>query len=186
MKNRSWWGLSLLLGLAFVVTSAPSAVLAQVQSKAQRNCIYRINARMSGVALKEGIVVEGCVSKFASGRLDEGVTLQRCRVADGNTVDGSVKGLHAAEAQNCGTPPDFGFTNASIVSGAAIGETLKLYFDIFGLDGDKAIVTELENADGAKCQQNAQDAWRLLLDRILDEFAYCKKKVLIAGADGPE
>jgi len=149
------------------------------QTSAQQKCITGMNKAGSKVALTQGKINVGCV-KYAGKVSDSDPAA--CVVADarGKLAKARVKTLKVV-ARSCTETPDFGFTDASTVNGAASSEELGLLEDVFGPDLNASLIVGTVDKRGAYCQAAAAKTYEKIVVAKLKAFNGCKKTGLKSG-----
>src|SRR5687768_9550255 len=121
---------------AFVGVTSTSA---QVQSKAQGNCISATNKAFLGVAKAQGRANGSCVAAASKGTATG--PLDTCLTADASGKIGKARAkVDATIAGKCTEVPSYGFTSAAIGSDGAVAQEIALLRDVFGDDVGAAVI----------------------------------------------
>jgi hypothetical protein len=160
--------------VSFLMVVSASGAFAQ-QSAAQQKCLNAVNKDGAAVARTQGKENVACL---------KGAGTQLCLTADAKSKVLKAKNKTAADAtKSCGTPPDFGYTSAAIINGAASQGEIDLTADVFGPDLGPAVIGCNPNKAGCACQQKILKTVEQLASVKLAEFVKCKKAVLEAGTN---
>ena len=166
---------------AIILTgSVVAAASAQVQTRAQQNCIRGLNQAGATVAGIVGKRFVACVKAAGSGKLVVGTTAEACLLADprGTLAKAQAK-ASTIEAKRCGTPPSFGPTTAAAVN-TAFAATVRVH-PVFGADLDAAIIPAATSRDGAACQLAVATGMVEIANAKVKAFNACKTAGLRSG-----
>ncbi len=179
-------------------TSTTVAVVPLEQSKAQQQCITRMNKEARSVARQYLRAAESCVKNAQRGKLaalgnppDE-QSAQACLTNDVNgKVQRSVDKLTQTDDAHCLADPlqlpDYGSQDSGASLSSLRAQTLTLVADLFGPTLDPTVVSSvLDHPDttksvdrsGAKCQLAVLKRVSRLHDILWKEALSAKKKVL--------
>jgi hypothetical protein len=159
---------------------APGAS-AQVQSKAQQNCIKGLNKAGAALALAVGKRSIACVRAACKGKLPVGTTAEQCLDADprGKLATAAARAVKA-EARLCGAPPNFGATTAAAVTDAFAA--ISRVHRVFGPDLDAAIVSAAADRAAADCQVAVATGMADIANAKIRAFNACKAVGLKNGS----
>ncbi len=171
---RSLTFCSLLVSL--VATSAS----AQVQTKAQQNCIKKLNGAGAAIARVVARQFLACVAAACKGKLSPGTTAETCLTADprGTLAKAQAKAA-ALEARLCTTPPSFGPTTGADIA-AAFGAPTRVR-SLFGPDLDAALIATASDRAGAACQLAVAKGMTDVAAAKVKAFNACKAAGLKSG-----
>ena len=156
-----------------------SPAWAQVQSPDQQKCVTSLNKAGAKVSATQGKENAACVKNAGKGTEADATA---CLTADSKSkVQTASDKVATTFDKSCQTLPDFGPTDAAVVSTAAKDETLGLATDLFGADVTGAMVLATTDSDAAKCQASMIKAAQKLSDLILKDFGSCKSSGFKAG-----
>jgi cysteine-rich repeat protein len=158
-----------------------------LESKDQQSCINELNKALAKVAKTYGKHIDRCIKEGSRSRLPAG-NIENCVVETGTfgkdkVQDAKDKTLDKAGPNGKCPPaaePDFGATDANTVNQVALAKELSLIQAVFGSDLDAAIISEVDNKDGSKCQQGVAKAAKKCQGAKLKAFNGCKKSGLSA------
>jgi hypothetical protein len=151
--------------------SGSAYVYTPVQDRAQQTCLNALNLDLARVAQARERSIALCLRNRA--RL--GVSAATCLAATDPQVEKAQSRTIADEAKRCFVLPTLGATSAAVVNAAAVQAGSEVVEDLFGPNLDLALVTQVADRNGARCQQQvAKAAGKCLLTKI-KEFNRCKK-----------
>ena len=158
-------------------------------SKAHQKCINALNQLGAKLAAAQHKVSLECLDDAAAGNTaDLGVpaTAQDCLA---NDPDGKVAKAQAktvsGETGKCDAAdlPGFAYAGAAALNAAGKAEGIALMSDLFGADLSAAVIDEVADPTGARCQQDVVKETQAL-SNLLFKLAVKQKKKLIAGTAG--
>jgi hypothetical protein len=155
------------------------AALGQLQNRAQRKCINKLNKDTCKVAAKQGKENFSCVKAARKGTATAGcLTLD----AKGKVGKAKTKTVNDESKNDClaANAPNFGYTSAASGNGAAQNREVELFVDVYGTSDPTAVISAAK-ATG-KCQAAVTKGLEKLIATKWKQYVSCKKKTLKGGA----
>jgi uncharacterized protein (DUF1800 family) len=153
-------------GLAAVGHAAP-------QSADQQRCLNDLTKSGANVVKHQGKSSWKCLRNASRGKTDklgdtgETLTAQACLTNDvGGKVAKHLQRTVDKDLTRCqgAAAPDFAYTGAAAINGAAGGASLAVVATLFGPDLDAAVVDYDADRDGTKCQAEVLKAAHRIVD----------------------
>jgi hypothetical protein len=172
--------------LAALLMAAPMAS-AQIQTKAQGNCILKINKDGVAVQKRQGKIQAECVKRKTNNEfMGQPTATEDC--VNNDAHDKLVKNKDkttADDAEYCGglATPNYGHTDAMTVNDAAVNAERALIHDIFGADLDANLFEKDPNADQANCQRGVHKRVEQYAVTLSSVFRKCKNETLETADD---
>ncbi|HXC50308.1 MAG TPA: ice-binding family protein [Candidatus Limnocylindrales bacterium] len=169
--------------LALMAVSGTS--LADQQTSGQQKCLNKVSGGGRKVTSSTIRNSSDCMKKGSAGSLPPGTTAQDCLFADlkGRIAKARLK-VDSAGQSYCisPVPPDFGYTDSTLVGDAHEDEAVALVPDCFGSDLDAALAGPLAADPSAKCSAGTLSATSRISDAMLKQYLGCMKTGLKDGS----
>jgi len=167
--------------LATLLLAAPMASAIE-QTKAQGNCILKINKDGVAVQKRQGKIQAECVKRKTNNEFMGNPTGTEVCV-NNDLHDKLVKNKAKTTADDgayCGglAAPDFGHTDAGTVNTAAVDAERNLIHDIFGANLDTSLKEKDPFADIANCQRGVHKRVEQYAVTLSSVFRKCKNEAL--------
>jgi hypothetical protein len=174
--------IAVVAGLALSVAAAANA---QIQTKAQQKCIFKINKDAIKTQAAQGKVNSGCIKDYVKGKISGPTAAEDCIQNDvKNKVGKKQAKILKDETKKCTplpAPPDFAYTSGVFAGTSAAQAEISLVRAVFGnpLDDGMYICDTFPNE--CKCQRLASKRVNKLFRTASQIFVKCKKFALRVG-----
>jgi len=167
--------------IAIGTLTISSTVWAQPESKAQQNCITKLNRDGLKTHETQAKINRACVKDVGKAKILP-TAAEACLTADpqGQIAKRESKTMTADSTFCTGSPPlpDYGYTGAATMNTAAVQGEIDLMHDLFGNPIDGHLVSCNPNVGECLCQRNMITQIEALMQVIGRVFQACKKSGL--------
>ena len=169
---------ALLVAPLLTVLALNTHALAQQQTTDQQKCLTTMNKNGAKVAKTRAKLNASCIKLEGQGRLAP-QTVTDCLNADPKgKLQRAKDKVTDGQADACVVDiPNFGFTDADTVNGAAVEEEISLAENVFGMPP----VIDSTDSVLIQCQSKVAKEYDKLAAKWLKAFNTCKKKGLKSG-----